>query len=115
MTKENMKLQLKKLEDHLSALTEVSRDLRIFIHSQDFKELSDIEATLAVTQHHQLEAYARTLTMRAAFIGGRLQDPDGERPSVNDETPNPIITKPESHEINLNHSVKVGGTIITEG
>lgn len=115
MTKENLKVQYKELEDELSRLAEVSSKLRIFIQSQDFKELSDLEATLAVTQHHQLEAYARVLTMRAALIGGRLSDPDGEKGSVNDETPAPEIFTPQSGEVVTGASVKVGDTIITEG
>jgi len=114
MDKENLKVQYKEIEEELSHLTSISMKLRIFMQSQEFKDLSDLEATLAVTQHHQLEAYARVLTMRAALIGGRLQDPDGDRPSTNDETPNPLIT-PEPKEFNMGHSVKVGNTIITEG
>lgn len=114
MTKETMKIQYKELEEELTHLTEVSMKLRIFLGSQDFKDLSDLEATLAVAQHHQLEAYARILTMRAALYGGRLQDPDGDRPTTNDETPNPIIT-PEPAEFQTGHSVKVGNTLITEG
>ena len=115
MTKENMKVMYKELEDELSHLTEVSTKLRIFIGSQDFKDLSDLEATLAVTQHHQLEAYARVLTMRAALIGGRLADPDGESTTVNDETPNKVIV-PDKPEFTVSgKSVKVGNTIITEG
>ena len=115
MTKENMKLQYKELEDEITRLTEFSAKHRAFLASQDFKELSDLEATLAVTQHHQLEAYARTLMMRAALIGGRLSDPDGEKPSVNDETPTPVIITPERGEVSTSGGFKVGNTIITEG
>lgn len=114
MTKESLKVQYKEIEDELSHLTTISTKLRIFMSSQDFRDLSDLEATLAVTQHHQLEAYARVLTMRAALIGGRLADPDGDRPVGNDETPNPIVT-PEPAEFQTGPSVKVGNTIITEG
>ena len=114
MTKEHMNVQMKEIEDELSHLTEQSMKLRIFMGSQDFKELSDLEATLAVTQHHQLEAYARILTMRAALIGGRLQDPDGDRPYSNDETPNPIITQ-DPPSLHTGPSVKIGNTIISEG
>lgn len=105
---------MKELEDELSHLTEQSMKLKIFLGSQDFKELSDLEATLAVTQHHQLEAYARILTMRAALLGGRIQDPDGDRPYANDETPNPIIT-PDPPSFQTGPSVKIGNTIISEG
>ena len=115
MTKENMKVQYKELEEEISHLTQVSMKLRVFLGSQEFKELSDLEATLAVTQHHQLEAYARVLTMRAALLGGRLADPDGDRPSCNDETPNPIIV-PDPPKVDVSgRSVKVGSTIVTEG
>lgn len=115
MTKEQMKVQYDDLEREISHLTEVSVKLRAFIKSQEFKELSDLEATLVVTQHHQLEAYARVLTMRAALLGGRLADPDGERPACNDETPNPIIT-PDPPQVSVSgRSVKVGNTIVTEG
>ena len=114
MDKANMKTQLSELEEELSRLTETSVKLRLYIGSAEFKELSDLEATLAVTQHHALEAYARVLTMRAALLGGRLQDPDGERPSTNDETPNPII-QPSAPEILANPGVKIGNTIVTEG
>lgn len=113
MTKENMTVMYKELEDQLAQLTEISVKLRVFMQSQDFKELSDLEATLAVSQHHQLEAYARTLTMRAALIGGRLQDPDGDRPYSNDETPNKVITPP-APEFSMGAGTKVGNTIITE-
>ena len=114
MTKENLKIQYKELEDELSHLTSVSAKLRVFMASQDFRDLSDLEATLAVTEHHMIESYARVLTMRAALIGGRLADPDGDRPSVNDETPNPIMT-PEPREVQMKPGFKVGDTIITEG
>lgn len=114
MTKETMQVQYKEIEKELEHLTEVSMKLRIFIQSQDFRDLSDLEATLAVAQHHQLEAYARVLTMRAALLGGRLQDPDGERTSVNDETPNKVITPP-APEVVTGKSVKVGDTLISEG
>lgn len=112
MNKENMKLQYKELEDELSALTATSMKLRIFMNSQEFKELSDLEATLVVTQHHTLESYARVLTMRAALLGGRLQDPDGERPYANDETPNPVIT-PDPPEFTTEHGTKIGSTVVT--
>ena len=114
MTKESLKVQYKELEDELSHLTEVSTKLRIFMGSQDFRDLSDLEATLAVTQHHMLESYARVLTMRAALIGGRLADPDGDRPIGNDETPNPIVT-PDPPDFSMGKSTKIGNTIITEG
>jgi len=114
MTKETLKVQYKELEDELSHLTEVSTRLRVFISSQDFRELSDLEATLVVAQHHAIETYARMLTMRAALIGGRLADPDGDRPVGNDETPNPIMT-PYTPEISIGKSAVVGNTIITEG
>lgn len=115
MTKEVMKIYYKELEDEISHLRDVSMKLRVFLASQDFKDLSDLEATLAVSQHHQLEAYARTLTMRAALYGGRLADPDGEKQVTNDETPNPLV-KPEPPEMNTSGTaVKVGSTIITEG
>lgn len=114
MTKENLKAQYDAIEKQLSDLTEVSTRLRVFIGSQDFRDLSDLEATLAITQHHMLESYARVLTMRAALIGGRLSDPDGEKVSVNDETPNPIVT-PDPPELVTGNSVKVGDTVITEG
>ena len=115
MTKEQMKIQYDDLEREISHLTEVSVKLRVFIKSQEFKELAALEATLVVAQHHQLEAYARILTMRAALLGGRLADPDGERPSCNDETPSPIIT-PDPPQVSVSgHSVKVGNTIVTEG
>lgn len=109
-----MKLQYNELEKEISHLTEISTKLRAFIGSQSFKDLSDLEATLAVTQHHQLEAYARTLTMRAALFGGRLQDPDGEKIYTNDETPNPLHM-PDPPEFKTGHSVKIGNTIISEG
>lgn len=114
MTKENMKAQYDAIEKDLDYLKDVSLRLRAFINSQEFKELSDLEAALCVSEHHQLEGFARTLTMRAALIGGRLSDPDGERVYTNDETPNPIITEAPG-EFRTGHSVKVGGTIITEG
>lgn len=114
MTKENLKVQYKELEDELSHLTEISTKLRVFIGSQDFRELSDLEATLAVTQHHMLESYARILTMRAALIGGRLADPDGDRPASNDETPNPLVT-PDPPDFSTGRSVKIGNTVVTEG
>lgn len=114
MTKEHMKVQMKEFEEELSHLTEQSMKLKIFLGSQDFKELSDLEATLAVTQHHQLEAYARVLTMRAALLGGRMQDPDGDRPYANDETPNPLVT-PDPPEFKSGPSVKIGDTIVSEG
>jgi hypothetical protein len=115
MTKEQMKAQYDDLEREISHMTEVSVKLRAFIGSKEFKELSDLEATLAVTQHHQLEAYARVLTIRAALFGGRLADPDGEKPACNDETPNPIIV-PDPPQVSVNgRSVKVGNTIVTEG
>jgi len=114
MTKETLKAQYKELEDELSHLTEVSTKLRVFMASQDFRDLSDLEATLAVAQHHTIETYARMLTMRAALIGGRLADPDGDRPVGNDETPNPIVT-PDPPDFSTGKSTRVGNTIITEG
>lgn len=114
MTKETMKVQYKEIEDELSHLTEVSTKLRVFMASQDFRDLSDLEATLAVAQHHMIESYARVLTMRAALYGGRLADPDGDRPVGNDETPNPIVT-PDPPDFSTGRSAKIGNTIITEG
>ena len=114
MKKEDMKRMYDEIEAELSRLTEVSMRLRMFIQSQDFRDLSDLEATLTVSQHHQLEAYARTLTMRAALLGGRLADPDGEKISVNDETPSKVIEPPEP-VIATGKAVKVGNTIIQEG
>lgn len=115
MTKDAMRVYYDQLEQEINHLSEESMKLKIFMNSDDFKGLSDLEATLAVTQHHQLEAYARVLMMRAALFGGRLQDPDGCKETVNDETPNPIVTEAPKPEMQMGHSVRVGNTIITEG
>lgn len=114
MTKEDMKQQYDLIEKDIEALKEISLRLRPFMQSQEFKELSDLEAALCLAEHHQIESLARVLIMRAALIGGRLSDPDGDRVYANDETPNPIITEAPG-EFHTGHSVKVGGTIITEG
>jgi hypothetical protein len=115
MTKESMKQQYDELESEISRLAELASRHRAFIGSQEFKELSDLEAALAVSQYHQLEAYGRTLMMRAALLGGRLSDPDGERPSGNDETPAPEIIVPKPGEFRMGGGIKVGGTVVSEG
>ena len=115
MTKDAMKLQYDRLEKEIEHLSEESMQIKLFINGDDFKGLSDLEATLAVTQHHMLESYARVLMMRAALFGGRLQDPDGTKTTVNDETPNPIVTEPPRPEVQTGRSVRVGDTVITEG
>lgn len=114
MNKEQMKARLNDLEEQISYMTVQAAKLAAFIKSPEFRGLPDIEATLVIQQNHLIAAYYRTLTLQAALLGGMLQDPEGDKAFVNDETPSPVLDRVEG-EINTNTGHAVGNTIIQEG
>ena len=114
MTKEEMKVQMKDLEEQIGYMAQQAAKLAAFIKSDTFRGLPDLDATLVIQQNHLIAAYYRTLNMRAALIGGLLKDPDGDRAFVNDETPNKVIVH-VGGSIDTRQGHAVGNTIIQEG
>lgn len=114
MTKEEMKVQMKDLEEQIGYMAQQAAKLAAFIKSDAFRGLPDLDATLVIQQNHLIAAYYRTLNMRAALIGGLLKDPDGDRAFVNDETPNKVIVH-VGGSIDTRQGHAVGNTIIQEG